>query len=339
MIHQNIELHNIAEIVPVEDGVALQRVPESLRAELNAGARLKVMQPGSAEIRFSHEPGSTARVTLAPVPHTNWGDRLTATVFLGDYIHGMVPVGPDRQTIEVGWTDRMLACRDELSSMPRAFAPNVVRIMMRGSQVAFCGAEGDGIRPPAPDELPRFRLLTYGTSITHGAHASAPHLSYAAQTAMHLGADLLNYGVGGSCHAEPAFADYFASRDDWDMASLALSVNMMGFEPEEFERRVRYMVHTVASAHPAKPVACITLYRYFGDLKTVEQHSPEKAQQFRRILRDAVRDCPTPNAHIIEGPDILRNFSGLTTDLIHPSDNGMIEMGRHLAARLKLLLA
>ncbi|MDP7024161.1 MAG: SGNH/GDSL hydrolase family protein [Kiritimatiellia bacterium] len=338
MIHQNVELHNVAETTPRDGGVALQRVPGSLRAHLNEGAQFKVMQPGSGEIRFALDRGAGASVTLSTVPSDNWGEETAVTVFFGDYRHDMVTTGPDPVTIEIGWSEQLLACYDEVLKIPHAFSPNVVRLMMRGAQVVFHRAEGTGVRPPTRDELPGTRYLAYGTSITHGAAASAPYLSYAAQTARHLGADLLNFGVDGSCQAEKEFADYFASRDDWDIASLALSVNMMGFEEDEFARRIRYMVHTVAGAHPDKPVGCITLYPYFGDLKLIEVHNPAKAERFRQILRDAVRDCPTPNAHLIEGPDILQTFTGHTTDLIHPADDGMIEMGRNLAAALSGLM-
>jgi len=338
MIHQNVELHNVAEITPYDDGVALQRVPESLRQHLNEGAQFKVMQPGSGEIRFALDRGANASVTLSTVPNDNWGEETAVTVFFGDYRHDMVTIGPDPVTIEIGWNDRLLTCYDEVVKIPHTFSPNVVRLMMRGAQVVFHHATGGGVRPPKRGELPGTRYLAYGTSITHGSAASAPYLSYAAQTARHLGAELLNFGVGGACYAEKEFADYFASRNDWDIASLGLSVNMMGFEEDEFTRRIRYMVHTVAGAHPDKPVGCITLYPYFGDLELIEVHSPAKAERFRQILRDAVHDCPTPNAHLIEGPEILQTFTGHTTDLIHPSDDGMIEMGRNLAVKLRSLM-
>jgi lysophospholipase L1-like esterase len=218
------------------------------------------------------------------------------------------------------------------------FSPRVVRLVMRGSQVRFHGVAGTGVRSPEAGECPALRYLTYGTSITHGANATRPYLSYAAQAARRLGADLLNFGVGGSCHCEPELADYFASRSDWQIASLALSVNMMGFTPEEFERRVRYMVHTVAGSDPSRPVACITLYPYFGDLFDAIGEGDGKPALFREILRQAVQDCPGGNAHLVEGPDILRDLGGLTPDLVHPADNGMIEMGANLAAALAPLV-
>ncbi len=122
-------------------------------------------------------------------------------------------------------------------------------------------------------------------------------------------------------------------------ATLALSVNMQGFAMDEFSERVSYMVNKVAGADTSRPVACITLYPYFRDfgIEPVGQYggTPE---EYRQALREAVSTCPHPNVHLIEGPEILTDISGLTADLIHPGDNGMIEMGRNLAAKLSPLL-
>ena len=46
-----------------------------------------------------------------------------------------------------------------------------------------------------------------------------------------------------------------------------------------------------------------------------------------------------PNAHLVEGPELLTDISGLSADLIHPADYGMLEMGQRLADRLSAVLA
>ena len=66
---------------------------------------------------------------------------------------------------------------------------------------------------------------------------------------------------------------------------------------------------------------------------------PPDPEQYRQELRDVTAACPHRNVHLIEGPDVLQDIGGLTADLIHPGDNGMIEMGRNLAQKLKGLLA
>ena len=331
MIYQDVELHNIEEVrkMPGSDGVRLQRVPETVRTKLNETAQMRMLSPACAEIRFvSDRP--TVRLTLSS---EGWTD---AVVF-----HGVFQSAPrfsitkKTQTIEITTPERLQQLGASLpKDMP--FSPNVFRVMLAGDALVFHGMEQDGIRPPRAEELPGLRYLAYGTSITHGGAATGPHLAYVSQTARRLGADLINLGVGGSAHCEHALADYIASRDDWDVATLALSVNMGGFSLEAFSERVSYMVNTVAGADTHRPVACITLYPYYDDLDTQDRKAHVAGR--RQSLRDAVAACPHPNAYLFEGAEILSDMGGLTPDLIHPADNGMIRMGENLARKLSPLV-
>jgi hypothetical protein len=71
MIYQDVELHNVAEVVERGDGVRLQRVPEDVRKELNEAARFRVLQPDNCELRFvSDDP--EVRVTLSSQVETSW---------------------------------------------------------------------------------------------------------------------------------------------------------------------------------------------------------------------------------------------------------------------------
>ncbi len=335
MIYENVELHNVAEVHEVagKEGVRLQRVPESVRIHLNEGAQNRMLSPACAEIRFVS--GLPARVVLSSEGKTK------VVVFHGVFqVSDMLIISGEKQMVQIMRRPR-LEQLDPDFYRDMAFQPNVVRLMLAGDPVRFHGVEGDGVRPPKAEELPKLRYLAYGTSITHGGVATGPHLCYAAQTARRLGADLINLGVGGAAFCEKKLADYIADRDDWHIATLALSVNMVrGFSLEEFYERVSYMVNAVAGADTKRAVACITLYPHFRDfgIPSADEDDVGKAEAFRERLRKAVRDCPHPNVHLIEGPDILTDVTGLTPDLIHPADNGMINMGENLARQLRPLV-
>ena len=340
MIYQNIELHNVEEARAIEghDGVRLQRVPENVRLALNEGAQWRMLQPDSAEIRFVSDSPS-CRITLSSEAQS----RVTVFNGLFDSRQRFV-IGPEPQTIEVVMHE-CIQQLDEAYWSKMSFSPRVYRLILGGpdperESVFFHGVEGLGIRPPHADEVPSLRYLAYGTSITHGFCAEGPHLIYASQAARRLGADLINLGVGGSAHCEHELADYIAGRGDWHIATLALSVNMQSFPLDVFRERVSYMVNKIAGSQPKRPVACITLYPYFRDfgIEPEDVVCGGTPEDYRQILRDVVRECPYDNAHLLEGPDILKDISGLTSDLIHPADNGMIEMGWRLAEKLKLLL-
>ncbi len=97
------------------------------------------------------------------------------------------------------------------------------------------------------------------------------------------------------------------------------------------------MVNAVAGANPDRPVGCITIYPHFREF-CGDAEERKRTADFRQALRDAVDSCPHENAHLIEGTEMLSNIGGLTVDLIHPGDHGMIEMGERVAGRLKPLL-
>ena len=333
MIHNNVEFHNVGELFSDgSDGLRLQRVPESVRTHLNERAQQRMLAAAATEIRFVTS-GDRVKVKLS----SNAGTELIP--FYGP-LQGKERIRiPEEPTeIEIERPARLSGINQETKGRFH-FSPNVWRLTLRGEGVRFHGIEGDGLRPPTPEELPKLRYLSYGTSITHGAAATAGHLTYVAQTAWRLKADLINLGVGGSAWCEPELADYMAERDDWDIATLALSVNMIGggFSDDEFRERVAYMIDRVAGSDPSRPVACITIYPHFRDFAD-EPEAADRSERFRGILREAVAGLKHSNVTLIEGPELLTDPAGLTVDLIHPGDLGMIQMGENLAKRLSALL-
>lgn len=330
MIFENVEFHNVAELRDVDGGKRLQRVPEDVRVCLNERAQQRMLSPAGSEIRFVSD-GDTVRITVSCPTGTAdiipfWGPFQGKERFR---------VGEEPQVLELVYPERLLKL-DPQAIDGLLYSPKVCRLTLRGEGLVFHGIEGNGLRPPEKDEIPALRYLSYGTSITHGASATAMHLTYVRQVAWRLGADLINLGVGGSAFCEKELSDYMAGRNDWDIATLALSVNMVGngFTVEEFSDRVGYMVNTVAGAHPGKPVACITIYPHFRDFCLGEEFK-DKTDAFRDILRDTVKASSLSNVHLIEGPEMLTDIGGLTVDLIHPGDLGMIEMGERIAGKLK----
>lgn len=370
----SISLHNVAETLELSTGqrttvprdelalpaenVQLQRVPEAVRQTLNQGAQAKMLDSSAMEIRFVAD--GPVQVTLSKAQAD---EGKGAEVYAGDFKHGWAPtlLGPEPTTMRIEPPPQIQALLTRLAeggpgaAMIRqidwVFHPAVTRVLLptHGGPVCLHSVEpepGVSCRAPRRDELPARRMLAYGTSITHGAASSSPSLTYAALTACRLRADLINLGSGGSAHCEPELADYIASRDDWDFATLALSVNMRGFEQEAFRQRVGYMVQAVAAAHPAKPVFAITLWPFWGDLgfdrsdwNQPDDCRPEQAaahaQRMRQDLRDMAAEANLPNLHLLEGPDLFGPVSGLTTDLIHPGDLGMIRMAENLSDRIE----
>ena len=343
MRYHDVTLHGIEEAVPQPGGsVRLQRVPEQVRARLEQPAREKTLFAAGAEIRFVLR-GPAARLTLSAEGMQEF--QPTARVFFGPLAGRphVYPIGTEATTIDIGIGDDQRPAYESIpedlaTAMP--FHPRVVRVVLFRGIFRLHDVQGD-LRPPAAAELPELTMLSYGTSITHGSAASAFHVTYVAQAAWRLRVDLINLGVGGACLCEPAFGEHIGGRADWDVATLALSVNMVarGFTIEEFTQRTTYLVQQVVARDPTRPIFCITIYPYYGDWSTVMTEATAPPEEFRLALERVVErlraDGVGSRIELVPGPSMLTDAGGLCVDMIHPGDHGMIEMGERLAARMR----
>lgn len=331
-VHQDLSFHNVAELRPSSahpDVLQPQRVPEDVRLQLNASAQDRMLESNGMEIRFvCDDPDQPVELTLSapdvdkPVrawPY--WGsiqskDRFTLSV--------------EPRTITLLPSERYRATPPGKLLQPGYFHADVRRLLFEGGPILLHAAQTQGARPPRPEELPHRTLLTYGTSITQGVGATGPHLTYANLAARSLGVDLINLGSSGSCHCDPVMAEYLPTLP-YDFACLCLSVNMVrDFDPDVFEKRAEQIVSRVMSARPGIPVVCLSILPWYYEW----EENNGKSDAFRDALEAICRRLPD-NVQLIDGRSALADLSGLSDDMIHPSDHGMIEIAHQVAQALK----
>ncbi len=347
MIHENIELHNIVELEEAPGGgLYLRRMPKAVRDCLSPLGRMVSQESAGGELRFVTEAGSI-RVAVASAPSclAPWEQHnQDVFIFKGAFFHSHLRLDPGKvnylnlNDIGLGVQNAFLDLKPEVRDTDY-FDHKVWRIMFGCYPAVFHEIEtyGQPVRPPKPEELPKQRILFYGSSITNGASPSLYHLCYVQQAARHLKADALNQGLSGSCHCEKAMADYLAARDDYDAICLELGVNMrQGFTVDEFHARSRYLIERVIDRHPDKPVYLITILpNAQSTLNALVADEIQRNQEaFNQILRDLLTDLKHRNLHLFEGSSLLRDYSGVTQDLIHPGDYGHTEIGSRLATRI-----
>ncbi|TVY11435.1 SGNH/GDSL hydrolase family protein [Paenibacillus cremeus] len=350
MVHDKINFHNVEELeqLPGMAGFVLQRYPKKVRDRLGEGyderGRYVSSMSTGCEMRFVTTSGRV-RITLsAPM------DEGDIVVYNGDFFHSMHRLQSGRlHTLQLERNEQFAEVTGESLRTGR-FSPDVWRIFVSRSYVAGAGFQvvfhhletfGHPVRPPVSEELPAIRWLAYGSSITHGSGATVNHNSYIQQAARRLGFDVLNKGLGGSCFCEKETADFFTDHQGWDVATLELGVNMRGiFTTEQFAERAHYLVRSMTAAHPGKPVFLITLFPNSSDRLVAGNHILTRANlEFADVLRRLHRELQLPNLHLIEGHDLLPDFSALAADLIHPSDYGHILIGENLAKRMSAFLS
>jgi lysophospholipase L1-like esterase len=286
-----------------------------------------------SEIRFVLNPEEKIENVKLVVQSTA---ATTVTYYWGDVlVHGTVTLRP-------GGKNKPLHPRGHgllynlMDKLPRGrFDNRVCRIVFDGGELVLTDIEGD-LRPPNPEELAPV-MMSYGTSISQGWAASRGDLAWNSLTARLLGYDLVNLGCSGTAYCETAVADYIASQP-WDLCVLEVSVNMVGgHSTEEFRRRAAYMVETLAKSHPGAPIVCISLFPWGIGEYWANNPAHSKAKEFRQALEEICRNSKQENVHFVPGPELL-SMTGLSEDMLHPSDHGMIEIATKLVPRIKEVL-
>ena len=327
MKYQNIELHNVSDIVTDNEakGFTITRLPSAILPEINEGARWMSRLSGNVELRGMLPKGGKARVVLQMLDDNCVPPIVN--VFFGDFRYKQILLKYEATEIVIDEPEKMELMEKIYAEQEMRYDPRLVRVCLPHIHyVRILEIEGD-LTYPEEQALPRKTLLCYGSSITHGAHAIAPESTYAAQCAYNVGYDLINLGSGGSARMDTAVAHHIASRNDWDVATLEMGVNVRDWEPDTFREAVERFVGIIVAAHPDKPVFCIDLFTNGFDCID----PPREAVGFREIVKGVVEKQDSPNVFYVDGRTILTRFSGLQVDLVHPNDNGMVEMGRNLA--------
>ena len=308
MIAWNIDFHNVAELVPYEDGHIMYRVPADVRAHLNEGLRERSSWYATGvELRFRLR-GDQAVIRLRTLP---MDEAQVAHVYYGSMQGGWQNSSRLITTQATELLIRRPENLDQLAEIHRScalpFSPELVRVVLPYGSLVFLGVEGD-VEPPRPEDLPTRTYLAYGSSITHGSLALGAQQSYASRIARALGCDHINLGLAGCCHLEESMAQYLCSRKDWDVCTVEMGINMLGsFSEEEFEKRVRRFVQIMQA--DGRPVFTTSLFAY------AYEDSQEKGAAFRRIVK-AETEGKLP---FIDGLELLDNPAMVAEDLVHPS--------------------
>lgn len=114
------------------------------------------------------------------------------------------------------------------------------------------GVDSDAVIEPIPSPY-KYKVINYGTSITHGASASRPGLTWSARMSRNLGIDFINTGFSGQGKMQPEVVPLLAKCE----ADALLCYCFGNPTAEEIEQRVDYFVDELVKAHPGKPIIFI----------------------------------------------------------------------------------
>ena len=164
----------------------------------------------------------------------------------------------------------------------------------------------------------KYKVLTLGSSITHGASASRPGMIYTARMSRNTGIDFVNLGFSGNCKLQPQFARLIADSE----ADAYLFDAFSNPSVNEIETRLTDFVRTVAEAHPDKPM--IFLQTTVRDEETFNtkwaKFNEERRATVRRMMSELV--LRYDNVYFLDSYTITGTDHEATVDGVHPTDMG-----------------
>lgn len=171
-------------------------------------------------------------------------------------------------------------------------------------------------------------IVTYGTSIMHGAYASRPGLAWTNILGRKLNSGMVNLGFSGNGQLETALIDLI-NEVDAKLFILDCMPNLHDktrFSAEEIESRMRKSVSELQKKHPGVP---IVLVEHCSGIEGVNMDAPmvKKYIDVSRVAADVfqkMKNEGVKNIYHLSAEEIGFDLES-TLDGTHPNDIGMMK--------------
>ena len=179
----------------------------------------------------------------------------------------------------------------------------------------------------APDYSLEKPIVFYGSSITNGAAASRPGMTYEARVSRALDVNYINLGFGGLCKGEPEMADHIAGLD---MSVFVMDYDHNASTPEYLASTHEPFFKRIREKNPEIPIIIISRPNYSKD-------APERLAIIKRTYENA-RASGDTNVYFIDGREFFGGDLDFTVDTIHPTDMGFYCMAKRVTEVLHPLV-
>ncbi len=176
----------------------------------------------------------------------------------------------------------------------------------------------DGTTIAGIDSPYTFKVLTHGSSVTHGASASRPGMTYTARMSRYTGFDFINFGFSGECKLQPEFAKIIANTE----ADAYLFDAFSNPSPKEIRERLEPFIQTITAAHPNKPFIFMQTHMREDAMfnESWRKFNVERRETVRELMPQMEKKYK--NVHFIDAENITSSDNDGTIDGAHPTDLG-----------------
>ena len=173
-------------------------------------------------------------------------------------------------------------------------------------------------------------VVFYGSSITNGACASRPGMTFESMVSRRLNCDFHNLGFGGSARGERAMAEYVAS---FDMSAFILDYDHNAPTVEHLAATHEPFYKTVREKHPDIPIVMLS--------RPQDPHREVLQPRFEvvKATYDNAVAAGDKNVYLINGSTLFEGFEfDYTVDAVHPNDLGFYRMAEAVSDILEKVL-
>jgi len=199
-----------------------------------------------------------------------------------------------------------------------------------GVNEIYIGLDGSSALCEAPEYKVEKPVVFYGSSITNGAVASRPGMTYESMLSRRLDINYHNLGFGGLAMGEVAMAEYIASLE---MSAFVLDYDHNAPNPEYLAKTHERFFKIVREKNPELPILMISGPR-------IKANADREARKdiIRQTYNNAVA-AGDKNVYILMGDSFFSEVGvDYTADGTHPTDLGFWLMAKGIAPTLEKML-
>ncbi len=165
-------------------------------------------------------------------------------------------------------------------------------------------------------------VVFYGSSITHGAFASRPGISYPSMLSMKYDFEYTNLGYSGACRGQKEIVEYISTLD---MSVFVLDYDHNAPNVEHLEKTHYYVYETIRKAHPDIPIIMASRPTYDRGEYNEKKRRNIICSSYEKALQNGDN-----KVYFVDGRKKFKNFyrNGYVVDGTHPNDVGFEIMAR-----------
>lgn len=203
-----------------------------------------------------------------------------------------------------------------------------------GVQEVRIGLPDDAVLQSAQPYAISRPVVFYGSSITHGACAGRPSLTYPARVCAALDADFINLGFAGNALGDMEIAEYIAALD---MSAFVMDYDWNAPDPDHLRRTHKPFFDTVRQKNPDLPILILSR---IGSDQNDPHDTAERFAVIRHTYESALAQGDTHVA-LLDGCTLFApgEWDLCLMDFVHPNDYGFHRMAQGILPLLERMLS